>query len=65
MIQVMPSREEPTYEELRQKCARLKGSLRESRRAFKERGKWNAALLVTSVISTVLLALTWGGYIII
>ena len=61
MIQVMPSREEPTYEE----CAWLKGSLRESRRAFKERGKWNAALLVTSVISTVLLALTWGGYIII
>ncbi|MCI6140252.1 MULTISPECIES: hypothetical protein [Clostridium] len=63
MIQIIPTAKEPTYEELKETCAWLKGRLKEARRDCREALKWRTALLLTSAVSTTLLALTWGGYI--
>lgn len=63
MIKVIPIQDEPSYEELQQKCRWLQGSLREARRSYQDAQKWRMALLLTSTVSTVLLVLTWAGYI--
>ena len=63
MIQVIPPPNKQTYEELQQKCAWLKGRLRESHRNYLDAQAWKIALSITSTVSTVLLILTWMGYI--
>ncbi len=55
----------PSYEELEEKNTQLKGKLDEARRAKDKAEQWGMVALVLFAVSTTLLALTWGGVIVI
>lgn len=63
MIEVDSREDEPTYEELEHKCTWLRGSLYEARRSRREALEWKGAFLIVAAVSTVLLVLTWSGYL--
>lgn len=63
-ITVVPA-DGPSYEELEDKAARLEGKLIESRRGRYKAERFAVASLIMFAVSTTLLALTWGGVIVI
>ena len=63
-VTVIPP-ESPSYEELEDKAARLEGKLVESRRSQHNAARLAMMCLALFAVATTLLALTWGGVIVI
>lgn len=63
MIQIIPPQDEPTYEELRNKCIWLRGGAREGRRNLRYALWMIVALTVMLAVTVTLLVLTWAWYI--
>lgn len=63
-ITVIPA-DAPSYDELEDKAARLEGKLVESRRSQHNAERLAMMCLALFAVATTLLALTWGGVIVI
>lgn len=63
MIEVIPQTEAPSYEELEQSNAWLRGRLREARRSYLDARAWVVVLAMLLATVTVLLGLTWAGVV--
>lgn len=63
-VTIIPS-EAPSYEELEESVAWLNGCLDEARQSKNRTEQWGMVALVLFAVSTTLLALTWGGVIVV
>ena len=59
------SSEAPSYEELEESVVWLNGCLDEARQSKSNTERWGMVALVLFAVSTTLLALTWGGVIVV